>query len=50
MVYCDEALRKTPRGKGEHMGVYPVLTLLPCASLHPYEASNSENSVCDSLF
>ncbi|XP_012923369.1 dapper homolog 1 [Heterocephalus glaber] len=48
-ISYEEALRRTRRGRREHVGVYPVP--VPYASPYAYVASDSEYSAeCESLF
>ncbi|XP_025775117.1 dapper homolog 1 [Puma concolor] len=47
----EEALRRSRRGRREHVGLYPAAVPLPYASPYAYVASDSEYSAeCESLF
>ncbi|XP_039074596.1 dapper homolog 1 isoform X2 [Hyaena hyaena] len=50
-VSLEEALRRSRRGRREHVGLYPAAVPLPYASPYAYVASDSEYSAeCESLF
>ncbi|XP_045666473.1 dapper homolog 1 isoform X1 [Ursus americanus] len=50
-VSLEEALRRSRRGRREHVGLYPAGVPLPYASPYAYVASDSEYSAeCESLF
>ncbi|XP_045863004.1 dapper homolog 1 isoform X2 [Meles meles] len=50
-VSLEEALRRSRRGRREHLGLYPAAVPLPYASPYAYVASDSEYSAeCESLF